>query len=265
MADFPKTVAELGPGDSLGMGLAALISGVDQYFGFDVAEHASNERNLEIFDQLVGMFERREDIPGEEEFPDVFPQLSSYRFPSELLDDRRLAASLDPKRISRIRASVMNTQSTDGEVRYVVPWDDASISIPNSVDMIFSQAVLEHVDELEAAYKAMRLWLKPDGFMSHEIDFKSHGTARHWNGHWTYPDGLWKVMRGRRPWFLNRQPHSVHIDILRRTGFKVLSDLTKRTASQVRKEEVAQSLQDILEDDLTISSGFVVSTPARVA
>ena len=34
--EYPKTVAELGPGDSIGIGLAALISGADEYYAFDV-------------------------------------------------------------------------------------------------------------------------------------------------------------------------------------------------------------------------------------
>lgn len=36
----PDTVAGLGPGDSLGFGLAALISGADKYFAFDVVEQS---------------------------------------------------------------------------------------------------------------------------------------------------------------------------------------------------------------------------------
>jgi len=43
---YPKIVAELGPGDSIGIGLAALISGCEKYYGFDVVEYANIERNL---------------------------------------------------------------------------------------------------------------------------------------------------------------------------------------------------------------------------
>src|SRR5215831_2336575 len=67
----PSVVAELGPGDSLGIGIAALISGAAKYFAFDVVEHANLERNLRIFDDLVTLFESRADIPGRDEFPEV--------------------------------------------------------------------------------------------------------------------------------------------------------------------------------------------------
>ena len=60
---YPKIVAELGPGDSLGIGLAALISGCDKYFAFDVVEHANTERNVKIFDELVTLFRDRVKTP----------------------------------------------------------------------------------------------------------------------------------------------------------------------------------------------------------
>jgi hypothetical protein len=37
-----------------------------------------------------------------------------------------------------------------------VPWSDAGVLPPASQDLVFSQAVLEHVDALPDAYRAMR-------------------------------------------------------------------------------------------------------------
>ena len=64
-------------------------------------------------------------------------------------------------------------------LRYAAPWRDASVMQPGSLDLIFSQAVMEHVDDLPATYAACRDWLRPGGLMSHQIDFRCHGTARH--------------------------------------------------------------------------------------
>ena len=71
LSTTPQIVAELGPGDSIGVGLAALISGVEKYYAFDVVEHATNQRNLTIFDELLALFRKKEDIPGKDEFPKV--------------------------------------------------------------------------------------------------------------------------------------------------------------------------------------------------
>src|SRR5438128_1658269 len=45
-----STLLELGPGDSIGTGIAALLSGVDRYIGIDVNRYATIERNLEVLD-----------------------------------------------------------------------------------------------------------------------------------------------------------------------------------------------------------------------
>ena len=88
----PRTVAELGPGDSLGVGLAALVSGADRYHAFDVVRHAQVERNQAVLDELVELFRARAGIPGEAEFPEAQPLLPSYF--THLLGGEELSAAL---------------------------------------------------------------------------------------------------------------------------------------------------------------------------
>ena len=46
----PTTISELGPGDSLGIGLAGLISCANRYYALDVVKFAAdNQRNLADF------------------------------------------------------------------------------------------------------------------------------------------------------------------------------------------------------------------------
>jgi hypothetical protein len=40
-------------------------------------------------------------------------------------------------------------------IQYHAPWFDARVIEPETVDMVYSQAVLEHVDELAGIYRAM--------------------------------------------------------------------------------------------------------------
>jgi hypothetical protein len=81
----PKVIAELGPGDSLGTGIAALLSGAEIYYAFDVVQHANVARNLAMLDELIALLRLGTDIPGADEFPVVEPPLSDYRFPSGIL------------------------------------------------------------------------------------------------------------------------------------------------------------------------------------
>src|ERR1700760_4110721 len=52
----PRVVAELGPGSSLGVGLAALIAGADKYCALDLIDHSDVAANLAVFDELAEMF-----------------------------------------------------------------------------------------------------------------------------------------------------------------------------------------------------------------
>ncbi|MDB5762884.1 MAG: hypothetical protein JWQ21_1879 [Herminiimonas sp.] len=123
--------------------------------------------------------------------------------------------------------------------------------------MIFSQAVLEHVEDLLNTYKAMNLWLKPAGYVSHTIDFQCHGTADEWNGHWTHSDLMWKIIKGKWPFLLNREPHSRHIAFLQEHGFRIVADRITTVKSNINKEDLAQKFRYLTEEDLITTGSFI--------
>jgi hypothetical protein len=260
LSPSPRVVAELGPGDSLGIGIAALISGSERYLAFDVVEHASPERNNKILDELIALFRTRAALPGDDEFPNVKPRLSDYRFPHDIFTDARLAASMAPERLDQIRASLTNPSSTQSMIVYKVPWSNPQVIEAEVADLIFSQAVLEHVDDLDGAYAAMRTWLKPNGFVSHQIDFRCHKTADRWNGHWSYSDFLWKLIRGRRSYLLNRQPYSTHERLLRQHGFQLLRAVKSTSDNGVARSQLAKRFAAMSDDDFITSGVFVQAT-----
>jgi hypothetical protein len=123
--------------------------------------------------------------------------------------------------------------------------------------MVYSQAVLEHVDNLERTYKAMHAWLKPEGYISHEIDFRCHGTADEWNRHWLYSDPAWKLMPGKRRYFLNREPHSTHTALLERQGFKIVCDDMEKKHLLYSVVELSPRFRSLAYEDLTTCSAFI--------
>jgi Methyltransferase domain len=249
-ARVPDRVAELGPGDSIGIGLAALLCGADRYYGLDALPLANLRRNLVVFDELVDLFRARASIPDETEFPGVKPKLRSYDYPEALL------TVPDPDRIERIRSSIVYPTNPESMVRYVAPWWNPSVIESGGVNMIFSQAVLEHVNDLETAYSAMQAWLAPGGWLSHQIDFRSHGTAHEWNGHWTYGDRVWRLLRGHRAFLINREPHSTHVRLLREAGFTLVCDQTVPGCA-IARHRLAQRFASLSDSDLTISGAFI--------
>jgi hypothetical protein len=251
----PKTVAELGPGDSLGIGIAALLCGADRYYAFDIVHFAESRRNLDLLCQILELFENRVPIPDQLEIPTLHPTLPDYRFPSGILDDERLSRTLAPARVDAVRSALMGDGNSQGIIiEYVVPWDRAVRE--DRVDFVFSQACLEHIDDLVGAYDAMLAWLQPDGFISHQIDFGSHGITPEWDGHRQYPERIWKLVRGRRPFMINRQPLSAHMELIEQRFTLCCCNVIEETpATPIQR--LAPAFRDLAERDRSARGAFI--------
>jgi hypothetical protein len=251
-------IAELGPGDSLGIGLCAVLCGVKEYYALDTKHHANSERNKRILEELVMMLNRREAIPDETEFPFISPSLKDHSFPHHILTDDILSDSLVPNRLAGINQALADARPTNGvHIAYVAPWQGVSLhESGEGLDMVFSQAVMEHVEQVDATYAALYEWLRPGGFMSHTIDYKSHGYTRDWNGHWTISDRLWKLVKGKRPYLINRLPHSAHIKAMKNAGFQILGEM-KRNGAPLARRELSDKFRTLSDDDLLTSGAFI--------
>ena len=257
---IPQTVAELGPGDSLGTGLAAILSGCEAYYALDVKQFARSDRNVRILDQLVQLYQDRAEIPDEQEFPDQYPRLDTYEFPTHLLSKQRLDDALNADRIDHIRNQLLDsTNEAEGVPRivYFAPWFNRELVRKESVDFVLSQAVMEHVTDLDFTYGELRRWLKPGGWMSHQIDFRCHHTAKQWNGHWAYSDLLWKLIKGNRAYLINREPHSTHVRLLHKHDFQIVCDLKCHDLPGIRRQQLAARFRGMSDEDLHTPGVFV--------
>ena len=258
MTAIPSSVAELGPGGSLGVGLCAILSGVNFYYAYDVVKYANSAHNKAVFEELVKLFRNRESIPDNAEFPAVQPYIEKGISISTLLTDDLLDDSLSEERINLIRDCLdESTKKTSIGLSYVAPWIQMVGNIPQ-VELIISQAVLEHVDELESAYEVMGYACKSGGFMSHSIDFGCHGTAPKQNGHWAYSKRKWNKMKGDNPYSLNRQPLSAHLRLSNKNGFNTL--LVKRMPLEdgMPFSQIHRQFQGMTQDDFNTRGAFVV-------
>lgn len=192
----PSTVAELGPGASLGTCLAALCDGIEYAVGLDVCPYAE------------------EDILNKLMLEELWPK-----------SDR------NPRRQELVVAinQLGKKNATRPPLEYVAPWTNPEALPEASVDMVFSHSVLEHVDNPAEAYRACFKWLRPGGIMSHKIDHSSHGLTISWNGHYALPAWTWKLIRGGRPYLLNRLTPSEHRKLILLAGFEILSETLVET------------------------------------
>jgi len=106
------TVAELGPGDSLGIGLSALLCGSERYIALDAIMHADFAGNVAALRSIAHLFMQRSPVPGEDEFPRINPKLESYDFPGSLFPEAGPLNCIRPERLARIESELADDTVT---------------------------------------------------------------------------------------------------------------------------------------------------------
>jgi hypothetical protein len=255
----PHTLAELGPGETLGVGLSALLSGSDRYIGLDVVPHSNATANQQVLRKLLPLFQDRASarLKG---WPDFSEHLDGRGFPSGILTQDVLDESLAAERVTAIRDALAATQAGPIRIEYKAPWSDPRVVDENSVDLVISASVLEHVVDLPATYRALYRWLKPGGWMSHQIDLKSHGLTRSWNGFRACSEGVWNLAFGRRPYMINRHPASDHLRLMLEAGFELTGHYRLQRSDGIRREELSPRWSAISDEDLATAALYVVAT-----
>ena len=251
--NVPRVVAELGPGSSIGMGLAALIAGAELYYGLDMIDHTDVARNLLIFDDLVDLFRRRTRVPSGGLHDTTFPLPLNWQFPASI--EKNLDRLLDGERIRSLRNDL--ARQSGKSIRMAVPWTKADIVPHHSVDWLFSHSVMEHVDALEEVYRCCALWLQRGGMMTHLIDYDSHEITKHGNGHWAVSDLTWTLIRGRRPYLINRMPHSWQTSLIKNNNFSIENEVHCIRGGGLPKEEFTAAFRQMSDSDSKIGMAFV--------
>ncbi len=255
---IPSSLGEIGPGGSLGVGLAALLSGSDHYYALDVMKYSNPEKNLEMLNDLVDLFRSKTPRnPGG--WPDINAYLDENLFPSHILTNELLSRSLSDKRINKIREAINQSGNNDSSItiKHIAPWSGSTAIEKDSIDLIISQSVMEHVNDIEVSYKAMATWIKPGGMMSHQIDLSAHKLTNKWNGYRQYSDLIWKMIVGNKPYLINREPCSRHLTLLEKNGFVELCCMKDYDEEGIERSLLSSRWQGISDDDLKCRGLFV--------
>jgi hypothetical protein len=221
-------VAELGPGNSVAVGICALLSGATSYVGLDVLPHLSFSRATYVLDELLELFSRSASIPSGESYAGVYPPVVDYTFPEAAIEAFR-GNRRDSMDESALRSAVLKLETGDSSsqmIRSICPWDQHSLP-KGSVDLVLSQAVLQEIppkspeNPLLAAFCATANFLRTGGIASHQIDLGFYGRGP-WNIHWTWSDLEWRLIRGRRDNYVNREPLGTYLALAKQAGFEIV-------------------------------------------
>ena len=215
-----KIILEIGPGDSLSSGIIASCFGA---------------RSI-----LVN--------PGDF----LLDPLKNHTNIKNYLEKRGLSIDSSPKNIEEL--------CKNHKITYYVNGLESLKKIQDkSVDIIFSNAVLEHIykDEFVNIFEEFRRIIKDEGFMSHQVDFKDHlgGSLNNLR----FSDSIWESYLFRNSGFYtNRIRHQKMLNIFIETGFIVDEiNLSKWNKLPINTKKLSKQFRKCSYEDLLVS-GFKV-------
>lgn len=256
-----KRILEIGPGDNLGVAIWFIAKGAESVTCVDrFHPQQDKRRNADVYRQLLDSLPDEERARAEQ----------AVRFlPSG-------ECQFDPERI---------------QCRYGHAIEEADRQLGREkFDLILSRAVLEHVYDLRASWRAMVNLLTPDGAMWHKVDLRNHMLFDQFHPLYflSYREWLWNAIASPDP-TLNRQlrptydelaaesfessqvfvTHVIGRDELlpHRTELQLGRDYDEATLAAARsiKPRLAAPYCDMDEMDLIVSGIFVVCQKKRLA
>ncbi len=217
-------VLELGPGDSLFTAVIAKAMGAGRVYLVDSGRWAAADP---------------------EPYRRLARQLRAEGLPAPVLDDAAdLDAVLDRCDASYLYDGLRGLQSLPAE----------------GIDMIFSQAVLEHVfrDEFAATAAAMRRALRPGGGASHVVDLRDHLAGALNN--LRFSERVWESPLFRNSGFYtNRLRMSEMLAAFEQAGFAVeLGEVKRWPGLPTPRRALAPAFATLPDEELTVSGFHVV-------
>lgn len=230
-----KTVLEIGPGDSIPLGLLFLGAGAKRYVTVDrFLGDVSSESAKRLYQGLIKSAPRRVQDGWQEMGinPHLYPDINSGSF----------------EQIKLVRKSIEET-NLDESVRG---------------DIILSFNVIEHLQNVPQACINMSGLLNPDGMMIHRVDYGPHA-YRHKNPlmFLTLSNTLWSLMGSNRG-APNRLRHAHILQALKSSGFNSIDRVTHRYSQEdlksvkpfISKEFSGLNYEDLLVADAEIFSSL---------
>ncbi len=208
------TIAELGTGGSLGVASCFLLLGVKQFYALEVEDEFDLDKNLKIYDELVNLL--RIQSPATSKYKNLNFRLIDSAYPEELKN----LEILKSENIESVRKSLLSIGQSDNRIKIIYDWHNKE---KISLDFIYSRAVMEHVDNPPEVHLKLYNTLNEGGYILHDIELHSHGITKQPHGHLKINKFVWKLIKGKRKYSLNRFTMEDHLDAMKNCGFKIIS------------------------------------------
>lgn len=185
------------------------------------------------------------------------------RFPLLQLSDKNAHAIRDlidaepAGRRERLLATLRDGDARHGfdprHIEYLVRPSGRS-QLRDAVDLVYSRAVLEHVDDLEATFDDMVAAMRPGAVAIHLVDLRSHGLHRNNPLDFLeWPPALWRLMYSAKG-----VPNRWRVDRYRAIVERLPVDMLALEATQLAdpadvaqvRSRVAAPFRDVSDEDL---------------
>lgn len=199
-----KVVLEVGPGNSMGMGLLFLAYGAKKVYLVDRFKHI-------FWDDYDGIY-----------YKNFLSEISNQDVPNRSVVKEAL-------RIKNGKI-ILNPDLLEYHLA-----DATRIPLENSsVDFLFSNAVLEHVRHIELAVQEFARVTKDGGFNIHEVDLRDHFFSKEPLRLLSYSGWLWDFMTCNRPGYSNRLRYSDYCKMFESNKFVIERLLYTRSIEQTQ-------------------------------
>lgn len=205
----------------------------------------------------------------------TFSKTAAFLLQKKELICKRL--SLDIEHVERTLNTLKNLSVEDGMNyicgSYLAPVDILDSKLEkNSIDIITSRAVLEHISPTEVSliFHEFKRIIKKDGVMHHIID-----NSDHWQhddpkisklNFLKYGNGVYSLIKKAHPQqYMNRLRHKQYIVMLESAGFKISSDDSKpdeKALEELNSLSVHKQFKNFTNEELAIITSFITVKPA---
>lgn len=170
-------------------------------------------------------------------------------------------AGIAPERIAAWTG--IDSALADLNARYLTTGIEALRTLPdNSVDFIFSQAVLEHVrkHEYTAFIAETHRVLKPGCFASHRVDLQDH--LANSSNNLRFSDSVWESdFFASSGFYTNRLSYTDHVRAFEAAGYRIDKlQLDRFAAPQLPRNKLAKEFRDRPDEELIVHGFDLVAS-----
>jgi len=220
-------IGEIGNGGSFGLGICALLSGSAEYTSLEIERIFDVDLNLILLDDIVQLFKQKTPISSQ---LNTSIDIKCFDYPEDLIKP----LFLNERYIEGLRAEISEGLINQNRLRILKNWQDYP---SQNLDFIFSRAVMEHVRNPSNVYKSAINHLHVNALMLHDIELHSHGITNEPDGHYEIPERVWKIIYGKRKYFLNRWSLEEHLEELELMNCNIL-DVNKKYGTSLKHRDV---------------------------